>query len=93
MSRHDKIFDDRKQFKVSLDYEMVDNIVRDSMLEMYEELKDSQEKTDFDNLEDFQKEDYEYDKTLLEATKILLCYYTAQNDRPEELMNLWLTIY
>ena len=88
MSRHDKIFDDRKQFKVSLDYEMVDNIVRDSMLEMYEELKDSQEKTDFDNLEDFQKEDYEYDKTLLEATKILLCYYTAQDDRPEELMNL-----
>ena len=71
MRRHDKIFDDRKQFKVSLDYEMVDNIVRDSMLEMYEELKDSQEKTDFDNLEDFQKEDYEYDKTLLEATKIL----------------------
>ena len=88
MSRHDKIFDDRKQFKVSLDYEMVDNIVRDSMLEMYEELKDSQEKTDFDNLEDFQKEDYEYDKTLLEATKILLCYYTAQDDRPEELKNL-----
>ena len=88
MSRHDKIFDDRKQFKVSLDYEMVDNIVRDSMLEMYEELKDSQEKIDFDNLEDFQKEDYEYDKTLLEATKILLCHYTAQDDRPEELKNL-----
>jgi len=77
-----------RQFKISIDYEVVDNIVRDSMLEMYEELKDSQEKIDFDNLEDFQKEDYEYDKTLLEATKILLCYYTAQDDRPEELMNL-----
>ena len=88
MSRHDKIFDDRKQFKISLDCEAVDNLVRDSLLEMYEELKDSQEKIDFDNLEDFQKEDYEYDKTLLEATKILLCYYTAQDDRPEELMNL-----
>ena len=88
MSRHEEIFDDRKQFKISLDCEAVDNLVRDSLLEMYEELKDSQEKIDFDNLEDFQKEDYEYDKTLLEATKILLCYYTAQDDRPEELMNL-----
>ena len=77
-----------RQFKISIDYEAVDNIVRDSLLEMYEELKDSQEKIDFDNLEDFQKENYEYDKTLLEATKILLCYYTAQKDRPEELKNL-----
>ena len=83
-----EIYYDRKQFKISLDCEAVDNLVRDSLLEMYEELKDSQEKIDFDNLEDFQKEDYEYDKTLLEATKILLCYYTAQDDRPEELMNL-----
>ena len=83
-----EIYYDRKQFKISLDCEAVDNLVRDSLLEMYEELKDSQEKIDFDNLEDFQKEDYEYDKTLLEATKILLCYYTAQDDRPEELKNL-----
>ena len=77
-----------KQLEISIDYEVVDNIVKSSLLEMYEELKDSQEKIDFDNLEDFQKENYEYDKTLLEATKILLCYYTAQDDRPEELMNL-----
>ena len=88
MTYNEEIYYDRKQFKISLDCEAVDNLVRDSLLEMYEELKDSQEKIDFDNLEDFQKEDYEYDKTLLEATKILLCYYTAQDDRPEELMNL-----
>ena len=73
-----------------LDYEVVDNIVKGTLLKLYEELKDTQGKgeVDFDNLEDFQKEDYEYDKTLLEATKILLCYYTAQADRPEELMHL-----
>ena len=73
-----------------LDYEVVDNIVKGTLLKLYEELKDTQGKgeVDFDNLEDFQKEDYEYDKTLLEATKILLCYYTAQDDRPEELTNL-----
>ena len=88
MTYTEEISNDRKQFKISLDCEAVDNLVRDSLLEMYEELKDSQEKIDFDNLEDFQKEDYEYDKTLLEATKILLCYYTAQDDRPEELKNL-----
>lgn len=85
-----EIYYDRKQFKISLDCEVVDNIVKAGMLELYEDLKDTQEKmkADFDNLEDFQKEDYEYDKTLLEATKILLCYYTAQDDRPEELKNL-----
>ena len=74
----------------TLSYETVDNIVKNVLLELYEELKDTQEKkkANFDNLEDFQKEDYEYDKTLLEATKILLCHYTAQDDRPEELKNL-----
>ena len=88
MSRHDKIFDDRKQFKISLDCEAVDNIVKDSLLELYEELKNSQETIDFDNLEDFQKQDYEYDKNLLEATKILICYYTTPEERPEELVTL-----
>ena len=79
--------------KFTLDYEVVDNIVKASLLELYEELRDRQEKkeadlADFNNLEDFQKEDYKYDETLLEATKILLCYYTSQEERPEELMNL-----
>ena len=76
--------------KFTLDYEVVDNIVKASLLELYEELKYTQGKkeADFDNLSDFQKEDYKYDETLLEATKILLCYYTSQEERPEELMNL-----
>ena len=79
--------------KFTLDYEVVDNIVKASLLELYEELRDRQEKkeadlADFNNLEDFQKEDYKYDETLLEATKILLCYYTTPEERPEELMNL-----
>ena len=76
--------------KFTLDYEVVDNIVKARVLELYEDLKDTQEKkkVDFDNLKDFQKEDYAYDETLLEATKILVCYYTTLEERPEELMNL-----
>ena len=76
--------------KFTLDYESVDNITKERLLELYEELKDTQEKMeeDFDNLNDFQKEDYEYDKNLLEATKILVRYYTTPEECPEELMNL-----
>ena len=80
------------KFRLNLDleYEVVDNIVKGILLELYEELKDTQEKmkADFDNLKDFQKEDYEYDKNLLEATKILVRYYTTPEECPEELMNL-----
>ena len=74
----------------TLDYETVDNIVKRVLLELYEELKDTQEKkkANFDKLKDFQKEDYEYDEALLEATKILVCYYTTSDERPEELSNL-----
>jgi len=75
--------------KFTLDYEVVDNIVKGALLQLYEELKDTQEKmkADFDNLKNFQKEDYEHDKKILEATKILVCYYTSSEERPEELMN------
>jgi len=75
--------------KFTLNYEMVDNITKEGLLELYEELKDSQKKEEsfFDELEDYQKEDYEYNKNLLEATKILVCYYTAYDERPEELKN------
>ena len=74
----------------TLSYETVDNIVKNVLLELYEELKDTQEKkkANLDNLKDFQKEDYEYDKVLLEATKILVCYYTTSDERPKELSNL-----
>ena len=74
----------------TLSYETVDNIVKGALLELYEDLKDTQEKKEaiFDKLKDFQKEDYEYEKTLLEATKILVCYYTTTVERPEELSNL-----
>ena len=80
--------------KFTLDYEVVDNIVKASLLELYEELRDRQEKkeadlADFNNLEDFQNGgDYKYDETLLEATKILVCYYTSPEERPEELIDL-----
>ena len=76
--------------KFTLDYEVVDNIVKDALLQLYEELKDTQEKmkADFDNLKDFQIENYKHDKKILEATKILVCYYTSSEERPEELMNL-----
>ena len=44
--------------KFTLDYEVVDNIVKDALLQLYEELKDTQEKmkADFDNLQDFHKD-------------------------------------
>ena len=75
--------------KFTLDYEVVDNIVKGALLQLYEELKDTQEKmkADFDNLKDFQIENYKHDKKILEATKILVCYYTSSEERPEELMN------
>jgi len=75
---------------MKLSNETVDNIVKGTLLELYEELKDTQEKkkSNFDKLKDFQKEDYEYYEALLEATKILVCYYTSPEERPEELMNL-----
>ena len=80
----------KMNMKFTLDYEVVDNIVKDALLQLYEELKDMQEKreADFDNLKDFQKEDYKNDETILEATKILVCYYTTSSERPEELSNL-----
>ena len=80
------------KFRLDLDleYEVVDNIVKGILLELYEELKDMQEKmkADFDNLKDFQIENYKHDKKILEATKILVRYYTTPEERPEELMNL-----
>ena len=74
----------------TLSYETVDNIVKGALLELYKDLKDTQEKKEanFDKLKDFQKEDYKNDGTLLEATKILVCYYTTTAERPEELSNL-----
>jgi len=80
--------------KFTLSYEVTDNITKEVLLELYEELKDSQKKYDqleesfFDELEDHQKEDYEYNKNLLDATKILICYYTTPDERPEELTDL-----
>ena len=74
----------------TLSYETVDNIVKGALLELYKDLKDTQEKKEanFDKLKDFQKEDYKNDGALLEATKILVCYYTTSDERPEELSNL-----
>ena len=74
----------------TLDYEVVDNIVKNALLELYGELKEEKRKAeaDFDNLEDSQKEDYKYDKIFLESTKILVWYYTSFEERPEELKNL-----
>ena len=76
--------------EITLDDGVVDNIVKNALLELYGQLKDAIEKrkADFDNLEDCQKEDYKYDKIFLESTKILVWYYTSFEERPEELKNL-----
>jgi len=75
--------------EITLEDDVVDNIVKNALLELYGELKDMQEKrkADFDNLEDYQKEDYKYDQVFLESTKILVRYYTLFDERPEELKN------
>ena len=76
--------------EITLDDDVVDNIVKNALLELYGQLKDAIEKrkADFDNLEDCQKEDYKYYKIFLESTKILVWYYTSFEERPEELKNL-----
>jgi len=47
--------------KFTLSYEVADNITKEVLLELYEELKDSQKKEEsfFNEFEDYQKEDYE----------------------------------
>ena len=73
--------------KVEIDDETADSITKCVLLEMYEDLKRRQEnqKENYDKFEDFEKEDYDYEAKILEATKVLICYFTTPDERPEEL--------
>ena len=72
--------------KIEMDDDTADNVVRASMLGLYEDLKDrrrilKQRK----ELKDFEKEDLEYNKTLLAAAITIIKYITAHNNLPKEL--------
>jgi hypothetical protein len=75
---------------VTIDDETADGITKCVLLEMYEDLKRRQnsQKENYDNFKDFEKEDYDYDANLLEATKVIICYFTTPDERPEELTDL-----
>ena len=72
--------------KIEVDDDAADSVVRASMLDLYESLKDERRKLkQRKELKDFEKEDLEYNKTLLAAAITIIKYITAHNNLPKEL--------
>ena len=72
--------------KIEIDDDAADSVVRASMLDLYESLKDERRKLNQrKELKDFEKEDLEYNKTLLAAAITIIKYITAHNNLPKEL--------
>ena len=86
--------------KIEVDDDTADRIFRASMLDLYEtlkgercNLKQRRERRHkkrprihrIEELNDFEEEDLEYNKTLLEATITIIKYITAHNNLPKEL--------
>ena len=72
--------------KIEVDVDTADRIFRASMLDLYENLKDERcNLKQRKELKDFEKEDLEYNKTLLAAVITIIKYITAHNDLPKEL--------
>ena len=86
--------------KIEVDDDTADNVVRASMLDLYEDLKDERcnlkqrrERRHkkrprislIKELNDFEEEDLEYNKTLLAAVTTIFKYITAHNNLPKEL--------
>ena len=72
--------------KIEIDDDAADNIVRAIMFDLYESLKDERYNLkQRKELKDFEKEDLEYNKTLLAAVITIIKYITAHNDLPKEL--------
>ena len=86
--------------KIEIDDDAADDVVRAIMLDLYENLKDERcnlkqrrERRHkkrprislIKELNDFEKEDLEYNKTLLAAVITIIKYITAHNDLPKEL--------
>ena len=86
--------------KIEIDDDAADNVLRASMLDLYEDLKDERcnlkqrrERRHkkrprislIKELNDFEEEDLEYNKTLLAAVITIIKYITAHNNLPKEL--------
>ena len=72
--------------KIEIDDDTADNVVRASMLDLYEDLKDKRHNLkQRKELKDFEKEELEYNKTLLAAVITIIKYITAHNNLPKEL--------
>ena len=86
--------------KIEIDEDTADRIFRASMLDLYETLKDERCNLNqrrerrhkkrprislIKELNDFEKEDLEYNKTLLAAAITIIKYITAHNNLPKEL--------
>ena len=72
--------------KIEVDVDTADRIFRASMLDLYESLKDKRRNLkQRKELKDFEKEDLEYNKTLLAAATTIIKYITAHNNLPKEL--------
>ena len=79
---------DIKMTDITISNETVDGIVKATMFQLYEDLLQSIDKlNELKTLKDYQKEDLEYDKNLLEATKTMIKHYTPYQDLSEELKN------
>ena len=76
-----------RKLKIEIDDDTADNVVRASMLDLYESLKDDRHNLNqrIKELKDFEKEDLEYNKTLLAAAITIIKYITAHNNLPKEL--------
>ena len=72
--------------KIEIDDDAADSVVKASMLDLYESLKDERRKLNQrKELKDFEKEDLEYNKTLLAAVITIIKYITAHSKLPKEL--------
>ena len=76
-----------RKLKIEIDDDTADNVVRASMLDLYESLKDDRHNLNqrIKELKDFEKEDLEYNKTLLAAAVTIIKHITAHNNLPKEL--------
>ena len=86
--------------KIEVDVDTADRIFRASMLDLYENLKDERCDLNqrrerrhkkrprihrIKELNDFEEEDWEDNKTLLAAATTIIKYITAHNNLPKEL--------
>ena len=73
--------------KIEIDDDTADNVVRTTMFDLYESLKDQRYnlKQRIKELKDFEKEDLKYNKTLLAAVITIIKYITTHSKLPKEL--------